>query len=32
MTVGERVRAIDWEARTVGLVLYTADLREPPHL
>lgn len=32
MTIGESVRAIDWQARTTGRVLYTADLREPAHL
>lgn len=30
--VGERVRPLDWEARTRGTLKYAADLREPAHL
>lgn len=29
MTVGEPVRPIDWQARSIGLVGYTGDLPEP---
>jgi CO/xanthine dehydrogenase Mo-binding subunit/CO/xanthine dehydrogenase FAD-binding subunit len=32
MSIGKRVRAIDWEARTLGRVRYAADLPGPPHL
>jgi CO/xanthine dehydrogenase Mo-binding subunit/CO/xanthine dehydrogenase FAD-binding subunit len=32
MSVGERVRPIDWQRRTVGTVAFTGDLVEPPHL
>jgi CO/xanthine dehydrogenase Mo-binding subunit len=32
MTVGRSARALDWDDRTAGRVLYTADLRQPEHL
>ncbi len=32
MSVGARVRPIDWEDRSSGRILYTADLEQPEHL
>jgi CO/xanthine dehydrogenase Mo-binding subunit/CO/xanthine dehydrogenase FAD-binding subunit len=32
VSVGQRVRPIDWERRTLGTVRYTGDLTEPAHL
>ncbi len=32
MTVGQSARALDWDDRTAGRVLYTADLCQPEHL
>jgi CO/xanthine dehydrogenase Mo-binding subunit len=32
MSVGQRVRPIDWTRRTLGAVRYTGDLVEPAHL
>jgi CO/xanthine dehydrogenase Mo-binding subunit/CO/xanthine dehydrogenase FAD-binding subunit len=32
VTVGQRVRPLDWRERSAGAVRYTADLREPHHL
>jgi CO/xanthine dehydrogenase Mo-binding subunit/CO/xanthine dehydrogenase FAD-binding subunit len=32
MSVGQRVRPLDWRERSAGAVRYAADLSEPPHL
>jgi CO/xanthine dehydrogenase Mo-binding subunit/CO/xanthine dehydrogenase FAD-binding subunit len=32
MSVGARVRPLDWAQRTLGTIRYTADLTDPPHL
>lgn len=32
MSVGQRLRPIDWQERSYGASRYTADLREPRHL